>query len=283
METAGKISGQGRVKLAWRVWLPRKTRAAVLLIHGFGEHCGRYGNVVDTLLPAGFSVWGIDHRGHGKSQGLQGHVDSFMDYVEDVHTYYEEVVSPVTGSLPIFVLGHSMGSIIAMNYACRYQDELAGCVLSGTGSTSPISGGKAVRTLTAILSRLVPRARINFPLSPDFISRDPKVVDAYKEDPLVHAQISFRLARSMSTALATGVEGIGKVDLPILIQCGSEDESFAGQQQLFDGLQAQDKTLKIYPGLKHEVYNELESDRKVVLSDLVTWLQQRIESRQKVM
>jgi len=93
---------------------------------------------------------------------------------------------------------------------------------------------------------------------------------------LVHGKVSFRLAREMGIALGTGVTGIQGLDLPILIQCGSEDESFAGQQELYDGMKSRDKTLKIYQGLKHEVYNELESDRQQVLSDLLEWLKERI-------
>lgn len=273
----GKITGLGSLELFWQAWLPERPRAMVLVIHGFGEHSGRYDNVVQTLVPSGFGVWSIDHRGHGRSQGLLGHVDSFSDYVEDVHTFYQQVVAPETAGLPLFVLGHSMGSIIAMNYVPKYRNTLAGCILSGTGAGSPAAGGKVLRSATSLLSRVAPRSRIKFPLPPEFISRDPEVVQAYKDDPLVHNKVSFRLAQGMNTGLNAGVAGIQGVDLPILLQCGSADEAFAGQQELFDSLEAGDKTLKIYQGLKHEVYNELEPDRRVVLADLLAWLQGSIQ------
>lgn len=268
----GRMAGQRGTELFWQAWLPQEPRAAVVLIHGFGEHSGRYGNVVNTLVPAGIGVWALDHRGHGRSQGLQGHVDCFLDYVEDVHTFYKEIVEKQGGVLPHFVLGHSMGSIIAMNYVSMYSVGLSGCVLSGTGAASPVSAGKTAQAAASILSRIAPRARIKFPLPPEFISRDPEAVAAYKADPLVHAKVSFRLAREMAKALATGVAGIQGLDLPILIQCGSADESFSGQQDLYDSLQAGDKTLRIYQGLKHEVYNELEEGRRIVLADLLDWL-----------
>lgn len=272
-ERQGKISGCGGLYLSWRAWLPQQPRAAVLLVHGFGEHCGRYGNVVETLVPAGISVWGIDHRGHGQSQGRRGHVDSFSDYVEDLHRFYQEVVEPALGTMPRFVLGHSMGSIIAMNYVTMYSVGLSGCVLSGTGAASPLSENKVLAAATALLSTLAPRGRIRFPLPPEFISRDPEVVAAYKADPLVHNKLSFRLGNEMRVALARGVQGIQGLDIPILIQCGSEDESFIRQRELYDGLISRDKTFKLYPGLKHEVYNEMEPDRKQVLADLLDWLQ----------
>jgi len=272
----GTITGLGGLELFWQAWLPEDPRAVVLIIHGFGEHIGRYGNVVDTLVPNDIGIFALDHRGHGRSQGLQGHVDSFDDYVRDVHSFFTAVVKPAAGEIPIFLLGHSMGSIIAMNYVAAYSEGLKGYILSGTGALSPVSGGKALQGITAFLSGIAPRARIKFPLAPEFISRDPEVVAAYKADPLVHSKISFRLAQGMNAALIAGAKAIAGLDLPVLIQCGSEDESFAGQQELFDSLQSKDKTLKIYQGYKHEVYNELQADRQRALGDLAAWLNQQI-------
>ena len=272
----GTITGLGGLELFWQAWLPESLRAVVLLIHGFGEHSGRYGNVVESLVPEGIGIYALDHQGHGRSQGLQGHVDSFHDYVIDVHSFFTQVVLPAAGNLPVFVLGHSMGSIIAMNYVTEYSEGLKGYILSGTGAASPISGGKVLQGITAFLSRMAPRARIKFPLPPEFISRDPEVVAAYKADELVHSKISFRLAQGMNAALTTGAKAIAGLDLPVLIQCGSEDESFAGKQELFDSLQNKDKTLKIYQGYKHEVYNELQADRQRALADLAAWLNQQI-------
>lgn len=273
---SGTITGLGGLELFWQAWLPKAPRAFVLIVHGFGEHSGRYGNVVDTLVPRSIGVYALDHRGHGRSQGRQGHVDSFNDYVEDVHSFFTAVVRPAAGDKPVFLLGHSMGSIIAMNYVAAYSEGLKGYILSGTGALSPVSGGKVLQGITAFLSGIAPRARIKFPLAPEFISRDPEVVAAYKADPLVHNKISFRLAQGMNESLAAGAKAIAAVQLPVLIQCGSDDESFAGQQQLFDSLQSKDKTLKIYQGFKHEVYNELLPDRQWALEDLAAWLEQQL-------
>lgn len=273
---SGTITGLGGLELFWQAWLPGTPKAFVLIVHGFGEHSGRYGNVVDTLVPRDFGVYALDHRGHGRSQGLQGHVDSFHDYVEDVRNFFTAVVQPAAGETPIFLLGHSMGSIIAMNYVAAYSGGLKGYILSGTGALSPASGGRVLQGITAFLSGIAPRARIKFPLAPEFISRDEEVVAAYKADPLVHNKISFRLAQGMNASLAAGSTAIAAVQLPVLIQCGSEDESFAGQQQLFDSLQSKDKTLKIYEGYKHEVYNELPADRQRALEDLAAWLNQQL-------
>lgn len=273
---SGSIKDKNGLELFWQCWLPERTKAFILLAHGFGEHSGRYSNVVASLLPAGFGIWAIDHKGHGRSQGRRGYVGAFSDYVLALNQFYGEIVQPARGLLPCFLLGHSMGSIIAMHYAAEYGQDLTGCVLSGTGAASPLSEKRLLAAMTAFLSKTLPRGAIKFPLPPEFISRDAEVVAAYKADPLVHSRLSFRLAREMALALKTGVQGIQKLDIPILIQCGGEDQSFIRRHELFDGLAATDKTLKIYPALKHEVYNELEADRRLVLADLSAWLQKRL-------
>lgn len=268
----GKLTGLGGLELFWQAWLPQEQRANVLLVHGYGEHSSRYDNVVQTLVPAGFAIWALDHRGHGRSQGLLGHVDCFSDYVADLHTLVTEVVQP---TLPTFILGHSMGSIIAINYVVQHQQELAGCILSGTGTDLPPQS-QVLTMMMKAFNRLGPKVRIKFPLPPDFISRDPEVVAAYKADPLVHDRISFRLGIEMGRALREGVSKFQMTQLPVLIQCGSMDESFIGQQQLYESLETGDKTLKIYQGLRHEVYNELEPDLTIVLTDLLQWLERHM-------
>lgn len=275
VDKTGSISGGG-LELYWQAWLPQDIKAFVLLVHGFGEHGGRYSNVVEQLVPVGFALWAIDHKGHGRSQGRRGYVGAFSEYVEDLSRFYREVVDPERGQLPCFLLGHSMGSIIAMNYVAENSGDLSGCILSGTGAASPLSEKKILGAITAMLSKVLPGGSIKFPLPPEFISRDLQVVAAYKDDALVHDRLSFRLAREMALALKAGVRAIQGVNLPILIQCGSEDQSFIGQQELFDGLQTEDKTLKVYPGLKHEVYNELAADRQKVLTDLSAWLESHL-------
>jgi len=266
------LSGDG-FNLFWKAWIPdAKPKAVIHIIHGYAEHVDRYKNVVDELVPDSYLVIAKDHRGHGRSDGKRGHVKSFEQYIEDERTFYKEIIERDYNGIPYFVLGHSMGSIIALNYAERYQDDINGMILSGTGSKPGKAIGKAKVLLSKIGSRLFPGVHVKSGLPPEFISRDPDVVKAYVDDPLTYDVITPRLAEQMYTYLDLGFSKAGNINIPVLIQCGSADTSFSGQEELYNAMTSNDKTIKIYEGLKHEVYNELEEDRKLVLKDLHNWL-----------
>jgi len=272
----GNFQGTGSVNLFFRAWLPGNPIKGVLqILHGFGEHSDRYENLVEKLVPQGFAIFAHDHRGHGKSGGIRGHIDSFQDYIEDARQFYASVVLPRSQKKPIFLLGHSMGSIVALNYLQTEQDHYQGAVLSGTGCEPRNSG--PMNILVKGLSSALPRGKFKFPLPPSFISRDQEVVEKYEKDPLVEKKLSFRLAGELFTWFEKGVEDAKDLYLPILLQCGSEDQAFQGEQVLFNKIGSKDKKLNLYPGLYHEVYNELEEDRERVLDDLLNWLLERLD------
>ncbi|MCD6569834.1 MAG: lysophospholipase [Deltaproteobacteria bacterium] len=272
----GRFSS-GDLSIFWKAWYPKdRPKAVVHTIHGYGEHIDRYKNVIDELVPSGYALIGTDHRGHGRSDGRRCHVKSFLEYIEDERQLFADVISSLFSDVPYLVLGHSMGSIIAMNYVERYPEGIKGLILSGTGSSPGSSVSKASLLLAKIASKIIPGIHVKSPLPPDFISRDPDVVKAYVEDPLVYDIITPRLAEQMYTYLAKGFEESSRINAPVLIQCGSVDTSFSGQQDLYDRIGSKDKTIHIYEGLKHEVYNELKDDRANVLRDLHTWLDEHI-------
>jgi acylglycerol lipase len=174
------------------------------------------------------------------------------------------------------VLGHSMGSLIAMNYVEQFPEGIRALVLSGTGARPGPAVPPILVALTKIISKLLPSIHIKSPLPPEFISRDLEVVKAYVNDPMVYNVITPRLAEQMNTFQAMGAGNIGRVRIPVLIQGGSLDTAFSGQKDLFDAVGAEDKTFKLYEGLKHEVYNELPADRAKVLADLNAWLDSHV-------
>lgn len=261
------------VKLFWRKWLPEGDRKATILVaHGVNEHSERYINVANAVIPEGIAVYVLDHRGHGRSEGKRAYVKKFANYIEDVKIFFDTIVKKEAEDKPIFILGHSMGSIIAMNYVKMYPNGLCGMVLSGTGKR--LGGIPSFLTkFSKILGAILPKLYINPPIPfEDSLSRDEETIRKYAEDPMCGGKLSLRLGAEMSRALKNAYKEINQIMLPILVQCGEKDPIFEGKEELFTQIASKDKTLKIYKDLKHEIYNELIEDRKTVLNDLVSWL-----------
>jgi len=275
---SGTCTAQDKTAIFWKGWIPDDSpKAVVHIIHGYAEHIDRYTNVINELLPARYAVFGNDHRGHGRSEGRRGHVKSFQEFIDDEKQFCREVIKARFPGIPYFVLGHSMGSLIAMNYAEQNADGIKGLILSGTGSQPGTGIPKILLTITKILSGILPAVHVKSPLPPEFISRDMDVVKAYVDDPLVYNVITPRLAHEMNRYVVIGAQNAGKIKIPVLIQLGSRDTAFSGQQELFEMIGAKDKTFKRYEGLKHEVYNELAVDRARVLADLKAWLDTHLQ------
>ena len=275
-EQTGFFTNRTNLKIFWRRLLPAgEVRATVLVVHGWAEHSGRYGNVYDALLPLGFQIYAIDHQGHGKSEGVRSYVDRFGDYVEDLHQFYREQITPQLGGKKFFVLGHSMGSSIAMHYAAAHASELAGLVLSGTGST--LAGTPKLLTFfSQLLSAIVPKLGVKSPHKNEFISHDPAVVEAYNKDPMVFApHITVRLGAEFYRGTIEGAAKLSQLTIPLLIVYGSEDTSYAGQNALFDRYRGQDRTIYCYTGARHEVFNEIPEYRDKALADVKAWFEQR--------
>ena len=230
---SGNFKAQDGTPIYWKGWTPddaARVKAVVHVIHGYAEHIDRYGNVVGELLPADYAVFGTDHRGHGKSEGKRGHVLSFQEFIDDEKQFQRDVIRAKFPNLPCFVLGHSMGSLIAMNFVEQSAEGIRGLVLSGTGSRPGTDIPKILLAATRILSSLLPSIHVKSPLPPEFISRDPEVVRAYVEDPLVYNVITPRLAHEMNRYVVIGAQNAGRIQIPVLIQLGSRDTAFSGQK-----------------------------------------------------
>nr|WP_276569310.1 alpha/beta hydrolase [Sphingopyxis panaciterrulae] len=245
-------------------------RAVVLLAHGYAEHAGRYGHVAARLTAAGYAVYGVDHMGHGKSDGAMGYVPRFALYVQGMAALIGRVREAWPGK-PRLLLGHSMGGLIAALLLIERQRDFAAAALSGPAILTPAPPSRLTVWISRFLSRYFPRAGV-MKLDPTGVSRDPAVVAAYLADPFVHSgKMSARLAAEMFDAMARAREGAGAIALPLLLQHGAEDRLTApeGSRFLFDHVASTDKRLEIYPGLFHEIYNEPE--KGAVLDDLIDW------------
>jgi len=257
----------------FQYWLPETTpKAALLLVHGLAEHSGRYANLVAHLVPRGYAVYGMDHVGHGKSDGARAYVERFDDFVRPLRTYFG-MVREWQPDAPIFLVGHSLGGLIGATYLLDYQDGLQGAIISGPAVKVPGNISPAIVLAGRILSVLIPKVGV-LGLDARGISRDPAVVAAYVNDPLVFTgKTTARLGAEMLKAMRRITAEANRIRLPVLILQGGADKLVdpAGARMLHDLAGSADKTLKVYEGLYHEVYNEPERDQ--VLRDVESWLE----------
>jgi acylglycerol lipase len=272
----GHFKGLQDLDIYYQSWLPEEEpRAALLVVHGLAEHSGRYMNVVEHCVPQGYAVYALDHRGHGQSEGQRVYVERFTDYLDDLKTFFD-MLRAWHPTLPIFMLGHSMGGTISLSYTLRHQEELDGLVLSGPG----VQLGEGISPLTIymsrLLSKLLPRTGVAT-LEAAAVSRDPEVVQAYDNDPLVYrGKITARLGAELISTTGSLLDRAPELELPVLIMHGDADKlvNVRGSRRLYQALGSEDKTLKIYEGYYHEVFNEL--GREEVLADLTTWLEEHL-------
>jgi len=269
--------GEKEFKIYYQSWLPdQNVKAIIQIVHGFAEHSGRYMNIVDKLIPSNYAIYANDHRGHGKSDGKTNYVESFDLFVEDEKRFYD-IIKKNHPSVPIFMLGHSMGSGIAFYFAKKYQDLIKGLIVSGAGVRLGEELSPLVRFMSKVLSKITPKMNIDPKLNPESLSHDPNVVQNYRKDPLVHYQkITTRLGYELLKRFSELKEVVSELNLPLLVQVGSEDEAVQGIDELGNSLNMEDKTINVYKGLYHEVYNEVEEDREEVLKDLLDWLESHV-------
>jgi alpha-beta hydrolase superfamily lysophospholipase len=275
-QTEGTFKGLKDLDLYYQAWLPDKDPKAVLLVvHGLAEHIGRYKNLVNYFVPHGYAIYGFDLRGHGKSQGLKGYVEHFSYYLDDLKTFFDMVRRENAGK-KIFMVGHSMGGLIATVYAIEHQNDLPGLVVSAQLLKVGASISPATIAMAKVLSVIVPKMGVAV-LDASTISRDKAVVDAYVSDPLVYrGKTTARLGVELINTQQKLPDQLPKITLPILIMYGSEDKLCdpEGSKMLYEKVGSKDKTLKVYNGLYHEIFNEPEHEK--VMADMEAWLSTRI-------
>jgi alpha-beta hydrolase superfamily lysophospholipase len=271
----GNFAGAADMSIYYHYWEPdAQPRALILLVHGAGEHCARYEHFARYLTDHGYAVAALDHPGHGRSTGTPGHVERFDDYMETLRTFHQQVVADFSG-VPQILLGHSMGGLISSLYLLQHQQDFIGCILSGPAIKTDIEPGVLQMYLIRFLSTVLPRAGV-LQLDATGVSRDPAEVEKYVNDPLVfHGKMSARKVSELFKAMHHIQAEAGKITLPMLLLHGGEDAMAAaeGSRFLYSRISSTDKTLKIYPGLYHEIFNEPEQEE--VFADVLAWCNER--------
>ena len=271
------FDGARGLRIFCQYWQPEApARALVLVVHGAGEHSDRYQHLAEQFTGRGYAVAALDHPNHGRSGGRYGHVDRFDDFLETLGVFHRRASADFPG-LPLFLLGHSMGGLIGSLYLLRHQQDFRGCVLSGPAIKTDIEPGKMQMLLIRLLSAVAPTLGV-LQLDANGVSRDPDVVARYVNDPLVnHGKMSARKVSELFHGMNHIQQHAGEITLPMLLLHGEADSmaSAEGSRFLAAHISSPDKTLKIYPGLYHEIFNEPE--REQVLADVLDWCDSHLD------
>jgi acylglycerol lipase len=267
--------GHDRLSLFEQSWGPEGSpRAAVVLIHGLMEHSGRHENTALELVRQGYAVHAMDLRGHGRSAGRRCDVRSFDEYLLDLDVFFARVRAR-EGDRPLFLMGNSMGGLIVATWTMLRGPQLNGLILSGPLLELGDDLYPRLRHLTAAAGAVLPWFRV--PRIPfHWLSRSPEVVERFRKDPLVcHSGFTARLAAGLLAAMNRLSARASALNLPLLILHGGDDRicSAAGSRALYSRAASSDKSLQVYDGLFHEVFDEPERQR--VWADLIAWLDRR--------
>jgi lysophospholipase len=271
-ESDGKFEGVGDLHLYYRAWETSRALAGLIVVHGLSDHSGRYTTFGHRMASFGINVYSFDLRGHGASEGRRGHSERFDFFLQDLDRFRWEVECLTGGNLPLFLLGHSMGGLIALRYIEEYDVALKGAVI-----TSPwLATGPSIprwKILGAgVLNKLLPSLPIDAGIDPEYISHDPLIVAQYREDPAVHRKITPRLFMEASAAMGLVLSRSDRIRVPLLFLLAGDDqivdtrksEAFAGS------LATSDVTIHVLANYYHEVLNDF--DRAQAYKEIRAWI-----------
>lgn len=271
----GSFEGAGGLNIFTRSWRPAQgtPRAAVVIVHGFNSHSGHYLWAADRFAEAGFTVYALDLRGRGKSDGERYYVEHFADYISDVDTLVEQAKRAEPG-LPVFLLGHSAGGVVSCIYTLEHQSKINGLICESFAHQVP-APDFALAVLKG-LSHIAPHAHVLKLKNEDF-SRDQNVVEMLNSDPLIAHEVQpTKTVAEMVRADERLKKEFPQITLPVLILHGTEDKVTkpSGSRFFYDTAGSADKTLKLYDGHYHDLLNDF--GREGVMDDIIGWIDARI-------
>jgi alpha-beta hydrolase superfamily lysophospholipase len=268
----GHFDGAGGLRIFWQAWLPGdRPRGVVALAHGISEHSGRYAWTGEQLAARGYALYALDHRGHGKSEGPRAVIDRVGNCVEDLGQLIDIADGEADSPRRPFLLGHSFGGFLSLAFATRRQREIQGLLLSAP--VAVLEAASSVQRLAGhVLSAIAPKLGV-FDIDSSTVSRDPEVVRDYDADPLNHhGKLPARTVHEMAQEIGRFPQTVPGITVPLLVQVGTGDELVPPQSSelVYGWASSEDKTIKRYDGLYHEILNEPERD--AVVADTLAWL-----------
>lgn len=268
----GYVQAVDGLRLHYRAWEVDAPRAGLLVLHGLFEHSRRYQELGEFMAEAGFSTFALDLRGHGGSEGRRGHVRRFEILLQDVDRFRREVEGGLDVELPLFLIGHSMGGLVAVRYLEEYESSLAGAVITAPwfGTAVPVPRWQVI--LANVLDRVLPAFPFPFRIDPATLSHDPERVADYRDDPDIHGTITPRLFTEISTAMHRALQRADRIDVPVHFLLAGDDRLVDTQRSLAfaRALPARVVTVDVLDGAYHEVLQERE--RRETMATIRDWM-----------
>lgn len=271
----GSFVGADGLPLFRRAWLPPQPSRALLVVHGFGEHSGRYDELAAWFAARGCAVHAYDHRGHGRSGGSRTHIDRFAQLLDDLAAFHA-LVREEHPAAPLALVAHSMGGLVALAYLAERKPSVSAAIVSGPALAAEQAVPRARAWMARTLGRLLPQLRMRAGLDLTGLSRDENVIRRYLADPLVERTMTASLGAELLAAGSATRERAAAIAVPVLLMHGKQDTlcPVAASEDFAARLTAAGSALRVYPELRHEIFNEPE--REKVFADAWGWLEETL-------
>jgi len=273
----GFFAARDNLRLFWRATEPRDARAWVGVVHGYGEHSGRYVPLFDHLAENGIASAAFDYRGHGQADGRRGHCDSFGEYLDDLDRFHARLEAEAAGR-PVFLLGHSLGGLIVARWLLEAERPgLRGAIFASPFLELALKPSRLKVAAARLAGRVVPWLQVSNELTSDMLTRDEEMRRLVDRDPLYNRTTTPRWFEEAMAAQEQVRAGAHALRVPALVLV-AEDDSIARPEaavRFFEELGAADKTLRRFPGARHELFNELPEVRRRAMDEVVAWIRER--------
>jgi len=268
----GFLNSADHLRLYWQRFTPERARATVVVLHGGGDHCGRYPALTAALVQGGFQAALVDFRGHGQSDGRRWHVDGFSDYLHDVAAFVAKLSQDGIAGDRLFVVGHSMGGLVAALWAAGHGRLLSGLVLSSPYFGLAVRPPMAKVLAGKVVGRFVPWLPISVGLRMAQLTSDVELQRWTDRDPLYGRSTTPRWFDESNRAQREALRRAGEIDVPLLVLAAGADEvaDLSAARTFVDAARSRDKRLVVYDGFRHEIFNEVR--RQEPIGEAVAWL-----------
>ena len=271
----GFFSARDNLRLFWESRLPVQPRAHLGIVHGYGDHCGRYKKTIAALVAEGFAVHAFDYRGHGQADGRRGFCDRFSDLVDDLDLFWRRV-RQAAGEQKAFLLAHSNGGLMAIHWLARAPEGVSGLILSAPYLRLALRPPRVKVLGGHVLNKVVPWIQLPTGLTPEHLTGNAEEQRAVAKDPLYNRALTPRWFLESSTAQAEAMRLAPTLRLPLFLLCGGRDgvASVAAMREFFEKVESADKSFKEYQNMRHEPLNEV--GQQEVWKDISDWISVRL-------